>query len=378
MTSNMKILHLIETLKLGGAEKALYTSIKAINERKRFESIVCCLFEKGHIASNLEQIAVPVFNINMNSPYDWFKGIFGLVRIIKKNKVNIIHTHLFYANIYGRIAGWLSGVKVIVTTLHNPDYTYEDNGRFSFKMRKLIDKYTGKLFNRRFIAVSNAVKKDYLKHIGFKNIDVLYNSIDPEELKIDPLLDIQAEREIIGLDKDDFVLLNIGRLHHQKGQIYLLEAMKILVEKDPRFKLLIVGTGPLREKLLEDIERNQLTKNIFLLGERKDVVKLIQLSDVFVFPSIYEAFGVVVAEAMAMERIVVASDIEGLREVGGPAGIYIRAKDSRGMAEKILDISKNPRVYDTMKKEASHRAFDLFSVEKNVGKLEEIYLECIG
>jgi len=373
----MKILHLIETLGLGGAEKTLYTTLNAMNRQKRSESMVCCLFKGGPIASSFEQIGIPVFNIDMNGPYDWRKGIFKLAVIVKENKIDIIHTHLFYANVYGRVAGWLSGVKIIITTLHNPDYTYEDNGRISFKVHKLIDKCTGRMFNRSFLAVSHAVKKDYEKHMGFKNIDVLYNSIDLQEFKNNPLLDIQVERKILGLDKDDFVLLNIGRLHYQKGHTYLLEAMRILIEKDLRFKLLIAGAGRLREKLSDEIKKKGLSKNVFLLGERKDVVRLLQLSDAFVFPSIYEAFGVSVVEAMAMEKIVVVSDIEGLREVVGTAGIYVKPKDSRSIIEAILDVSKNPKAYDVMKKEASRRVFDLFNIEKNTDKLEKVYLECI-
>ena len=378
MPPSVRILHLIETLKLGGAEKALYTVLSAMDKHKRFESMVCCLFEDGPIASRLEQLKIPVYNLHMKSPYDWRKGVFRLAEIIKENKIDIVHTHLFYANVYGRIAGCLSGVKTIITTLHNPDYTYEDNGRFSFKARKLIDKYTGRMFNRRFIAVSQSVKDDYQKHMGLKDIDVLYNSIDFKELKINPSLDIQAERKALGLEKEDFVLLNIGRLHNQKGQIYLLEAMKILTKENARFKLLIVGAGPLRQRLSDEIAKNGLTKNVFLLGEREDIVKLFQLSDVFVFPSIYEAFGVVAAEAMAMEKIVVVSDIDGLREVVGPAGVYVKCRDSRGIADSVRKIFNRPADYNEMKKEAGRRALDLFSVENNAGKLEKVYLECSG
>jgi len=372
----MKVLYLIETLNLGGAEKALQTTLSAVKQRGKITPIVCCLFEEGPIAVALRALNIPVINIAMTSPYNWRRGIFGLIKVIKENKVDLVHTHLFYANIYGRIAAWLSGRKPVVTTLHNPDYTYEDNGRISFKIRKLIDKCTGRLINRYFIAVSHAVKQDYQKHMGFKNINVLYNNIDAGKFNIDSQLGVPTERKALGLCEKDFVLLNIGRLHPQKGQIYLLEAMEILIKTNKHFKLLIVGTGYLRESLSEEIKKRELTSNVFLLGEREDVPRLMQISDVFVFPSIYEAFGVVVTEAMAMEKIIIVSDIEGLREVVGDEGVYVKPKDAKALTEAIIDIHKNPEAYAHKKKAAKERVFKLFNAADTVSsKLEEVYSE---
>ena len=217
----LKVLYIIETLTMGGAEKLLAYILRNMDKNK-FHPEVICLFNKMDIKEDLLSAGIPVFCLNLKSGYQWWRAIFKLYWIIKKGKFDIVHTHLYFANIYGRVAAKLAGVDTIISTLHNPDYTYEDNGKWTYKIRKAIDKYTGEFCNSGFIAVSEHVKRDFEKHLNLKNIRVIYNCIDISRFGRMDIEGVAKKRYELGLAEDDFVLLNIGRLHPQKGQLYLI------------------------------------------------------------------------------------------------------------------------------------------------------------
>lgn len=371
----MKILHVIESLGRGGAERVLATNIKWLN-RDRFSSVVCSLFDRDDFRAQIESSGSRVFRIGLKKKGDLRKGVSGLYDIIKKTKPDVVHTHLFFASLYGRIAARLANVKRVVTTLHNPDYGYEDNGRLTFKARKLLDKGTGKFVNDSFIAVSEAVKRDYVKQIGFKNIDVIYNSIDTDEFKSDPLLDVQKARERLGFNMDDFILLNIGRLHPQKGQIYLIDAMRQLKARaGANFKLVIAGEGALRDELRERIRSHGLGDRVCLAGKTADVKPMIQMADIFVFPSIYEAQGIAAMEAMALRKPVIATAVEGLPEVitDGHDGLLVRPADPEALVDAVMRLYRQPDLARRLAAAARQTVEERFDIKKNIGRLEDLY-----
>lgn len=377
MNKRITVLHLIETLAKGGAERLLVSTLKHI-DRDRFNPMVACLFDMLDFQKDLENLGIPVFRLSMKNRFDWRRGICKLAKIIKKNKVDIVHTHLFHANIYGRIASLFSPAKTIVTTLHNKDYTYEDNGRLSFKLRKYIDGYTGRCLNSKFIAVSNAVKEDFEKHLGFKDITVIYNGVDPEDFSIRG--DSTKVRQEFGLTLKDFVLVNIGRMHPQKGQIYLIEALAIARRISEDIKLIIVGEGPLEEGLKKRAEELGLANSVLFIGRRNDIPGIIHMSDLLMCSSVYEGISIVVLEAMICAKPIIATDIDGMNEIitHGKEGIIVKPRNAKQLAEAIIYLMKDCNLKNRLGDNAKIRALRDFNISKNVKLFEDTYSELVG
>ena len=143
MGYRIKVLFIIETLDIGGAEKLLLSTLKYI-DRDRFKPVVIFLFKGDTLQKNLEDIGVEVFGPvlkdfdvpSLKNAFDFFRCIRLVKKEIQSIKPDIIHTHLFFANIYGRLAGRAAGVKKIISTYHCTDYTHNIKNSLKFKIRK--------------------------------------------------------------------------------------------------------------------------------------------------------------------------------------------------------------------------------------------------
>lgn len=372
--NKVKVLHLIETLERGGAERLLVCALKNIN-REEFSPAVVSLFGNIQLKAELEKQGIPVHSLEINSPYYFWQAIWRLYRLIREEHFDIVHTHLFFANIYGRVAARLAGARAVVTTLHNPDYSYEDNGRMTYWIRKVIDKYSGRICNSKFLAVSGFVKRDFERQLGFREIEVLYNCIDSEMLNEQTTFSREKKRGELGVRRGDIVLLTVGRLHPQKGQVYLIDALNIIHQKNKDCKLLIVGQGPLEAELRKKTEALDLLSNVIFLQDRGDVREIMQCADIFVAPSLYEGFGIAVAEAMACGLPVLASDIDTFKEIltDGVDGILFECGNYVKLAEVLLSLMADKAKRDFLGENAKRNARLRFNADTYTRKLEQIY-----
>ena len=379
MKNKIKILHIIETLGCGGAEKLLKYSLKNIDKNK-FSVKVVCLSKPLNLKKELEDIGIPVFCLDLKNLHYFGPVIVRLTMLLIKEKPDAIHTHLFFPSVYGRIAAMITGVKTVITSLHNPDYTYENNGRWTYKFRKIIDKYTSRLCNNYFIAVSDFVKKDFEKQLGFKNVRVLYNCVDSPIFNRSDDAAAGSKREELGFNKDDFIILNIGRLHPQKGQVCLIDAFSLVHKSNNKSRLIIIGSGYLENDLRDKARRLNLDKKIIFLKDRKDIPAILRISDVFVFPSFYEGFGIALVEAMASGLPVIASKIDSLKEIvdDGVNGILVETNDHVKLAAIVSDLMRDAELRRYLGSNAMEKAVKLFDSAEHTKKLENIYQELIS
>lgn len=374
-----KILYLFQHLNVGGAEELLLTTLKHL-DRSKFSPVVYCLNEKGEIGREIEQIGIPVKSLNKKMHLLNLSVIFNLIRIFKKEKPDILHTNLFFANIFGRVASRFSGIKAVVATLHNPDYTYEDNGKQTFKIRKAIDRYSAIFSNTAFIAVSDCVKQDFQRQLGFKNVKVLPNCIESSRYKRPDESLVREKRKELGVEDDDILILNVGRLHLQKGQVYLIEAFNLIRKDNSKCKLLIIGKGIMERELRDKVDELRLRDNVIFSKDRRDIPEIMHISDIFVFPSLYEGFGIALVEAMASGLPVIASDIEPLREIisQNVDGILVEKENPQILEKTISELinDKERRVY--LGKNARKKAITTFDVATHIKGLKDIYKSLIS
>ena len=372
----IKILHLIETLRPGGAERLLQTTIKHLNS-DRFQSVVVALSPPLDLREDFERLGVPVYCLNMRGRLDWRRGILALNRILRRYRIHIIHTHLFYANFYGRIASLFSSVPIVVSSLHNADYTNESKRRFGYRLRKLADFFTARLINSCFIAVSEAVRDDYQHHMGLKNIAVLPNWIDLEEfIRQDRGVSEQLRNEF-RIAPEEFVLISVGKLRiKQKGQQYLVQAMCEIKAVIPQVRLLLVGDGPDKESLQELSRSLSLEPFVVFAGQRRDIARLLAMADLFVFPSVYEGFGIALVEAMASGKPVVASRVEGILEVvtHEVSGLLVEPQSPREIADAVIRLYRDSSLNERLGEQGKKKALEFFCARTRISQLESIYI----
>lgn len=370
----IKVLHIIETLGCGGAERVLTYSLKNIDKNK-FSVKVVCFFPLLNFKKELEDAGINVTCLNAKNLYGFYRIIPQLYSLIIKEKPDIVHTQLFFANIYGRIASRIAGVRNVVTTLQNPDYAYENNGKLTYAIRKFIDKYTGKFCNTAFIAVSDFVKKDFEKQLNFKGIEVLYNCVDSSMFSRRGGDFVNTKKIELGFDKDDQVILNVGRLHPQKGQVFLIEAFNLVCKNNNRYKLLIIGNGPLENVIKNKVKELGLEKKVAFLKNRPDIPEIMKMADIFVFPSNYEGSPLALVEAMASGLPVIASKIDVLKEIidDGINGILVENNDCMKLAGAISGLMNNAELKAYLGRNAREKAVNLFNPAAHAKKLENIY-----
>ena len=372
----IRILYLYEHLEIGGAEQLFLTILKYLN-RDKFLPIIYCIGEKGGIGKEIEKLSIQVRSLGKNTCLCNISILFSLVNILRRERPDVLHTNLFLANIYGRLAAKISGVDTVITSLHNPDYSYEDNGRITYKIRKAIDKFTGYFCNSCFIAVSDFVKNDFEKHLGFKNVVVLHNCIDDSRFKKLGVRERTEKRQEIGFKDGDVILLNVARLHPQKGHLFLVDLFKIIHEKDKRYKLIIIGNGTLEKELKDKIAFYGLEDSIKLLKDRRDIPELMSACDIFILPSLYEGFGIVIAEAMASGIPIVANDIPTLREIISDKidGLLVEMKkeNSEAITKTICSLVDDQERRFSIIENARLKAAQMFGAKQYIKKLEDIY-----
>ncbi len=365
MSEKNKILYIINNLVIGGAEKLLFSVIDKLDKDK-YEIMVCCLYNYNPLKSEFEKKGVTVKSLEMKNNRDIF-GFFRLIKLLKQKRVDIVHTHLFYANIYGRIAAKIVGIPIIISTEHN-NPPWRSKQRLKSRIRLLIDRITAN-FCDRIIAVSRCVK-DYL--IQWNKVDpnkvvVVHNGIDINKY----LIADKKEKKL----SNDSVVGCIGRLETQKGHVFFMKAAARILEEIKNARFILVGDGSLRRHLEELAQDLNISKRVSFLGFRDDIPQLLSIMDVFVLPSLWEGFGIVLLEAMAMGKVVVATNIGGISEivVDKTTGYLCPPMDSETLANTVIDLLRDPAKMRTVGMLGRERVKKHFTLDQMAQKTERIY-----
>ncbi len=362
--SQLNILHVITTLEPEGAQLLLLNALKFFDQSK-YKIYVAYLYRSGLA---LKYIKLPeevtIIDLSKKSKFNIF-SLFKLIHIIKNNKIDLVHTHLVHAGILGKIAAKICGVKNVITTRHY-GYQIKENSLL-FRFEDMLTKYSSTV-----IAISTSVK-DYLlskKIVPESKITIIKNGIDLDLFK-------SGRKNKKNKHNHCMKIGSIGRLHPIKGYDYLLETFKIVNDKNPLLKLEIVGDGKIKPDLLKKAKRLNLLKNVTFLGSLppSNVISILNDWDLFILPSLWEGFGIVILEAMAMQLAVIATKIGGIKEIvkDGETGILVNPKNPKKMANAILLLLNDETKRLTMGKAGQKRILENFSLYEKTKQLEKIY-----
>lgn len=176
------------------------------------------------------------------------------------------------------------------------------------------------------------------------------------------------------------LVVAVSRLHRQKGISYLLQAVRLVRIENPAVRLVVAGGGPLGDRLGAELKALRLKDNATLLGERKDALDILATADLFVLPSLWEGLPYVLVEAAALGKPIVATDIDGVREVirSGATGMLVPSRDPGALAASILFLLKDKTFADRLGEAARAEIPPGFSVERMIGETEALYLEVLS
>jgi glycosyltransferase involved in cell wall biosynthesis len=369
----VRVLHLITRLPIGGAERLLVDIVSRL-DRSRYDSVVCCIQEKGELAVDLEASGVPVSCLHrMQSKGFDIRVIADLVRLLRRDRIGLVHSHLYHANLYGRIAALLAGVPV-VATIHN-----------TYARRKLHRRVFNNLLSRvsaRVIAVSEEIRRDVMQYdwIAPDRIATIHNGIDVG--RIETRMTRRQARERLGIADRELVIGCIGRLEEQKGHRYLLEALAMLNEDGRlagRLRLVLAGDGRLQKDLRERASALGVAQWTSFLGTRRDIAEILKALDIFVMPSLWEGLSVAMLEAMAAGLPVVISDVGGVSQALGENqyGIKVPAGSPADLASAIRLLAEDPDRRASLGSSARKRVLASFSADAMMAELDRVYEEAL-
>lgn len=355
MSEKKSVLHIIETIGVGGGAEVLLAN--TVTNLPRLNNIVVTLYPY-HKEYDLGNAAV--YCLNIKSWRSFIGAIPKLRKIIKENNVQLIHAHLFRSVWLARLAKPRS-VKLVISIHNLLSLDLFRNGSLALWWEK-------RFMNRQdaVIAVSKTVLEDYVNVTGFrKKRFVLYNFVP------DYFFDSPVDCTMNGAKIN---CVTVGHFKAQKNQAYLIKAFKGL--PSGKIQLDLYGEGPLENEMAELI-RQEKVHSACIAGLSENMHKVLRQYTVFISASEYEGFGIALVEAMAGGLICIVSDIPVHREVAGDACLYfdIKSPDSlqtllKQMLERKIDVGDLPS-------KARERAFKISNKEKYLNGIQEIYREII-
>ncbi|MFQ5804222.1 MAG: glycosyltransferase [Candidatus Methylomirabilales bacterium] len=361
------VLHLIETGGPGGAERMMVHLASSLGPGYHSEA---ALIRDRWLGGALKDRGIPV-TILGNNPQGSIATLRDLVRVIRKKRVAILHTHEFFMNTLGLMASRLTGVP-LVATVHERNY-YPDRLRRRVAYR-LVGRFAGQM-----VAVSEDLRRFLTERIGVcpDRIHVVANGVPVGE-QPSPR-GVATLRKKLCLDQHTQVLGTVGRLHSKKGHKYLIDAVGPVIRRFPHAVFLAVGAGGLRDELESQARRLGVASHLRFLGHRDDVRDFLALCDLFVLPSLSEGMPLSLLEAMAAGVPAVATRIAGITDVveDGKTGLLVPPADSRALAKGITTLLED-RMFARQMGEAGREVVACrFSLAGMVRAYQEIYATLI-
>lgn len=372
-----KILIVIDSLRGGGAEKVLYDILKNI-DLKKYRIDIFLIFNYGIYKHKIEKLGVSIEGL-FNEREDFTNSIF--YRKLKSLLIKISRwVYCKYPFLIKKLKtkeydieiSFLEGYSSVLVANRKNDSKKIGWVHIDLEKHKMINRNLEReSYNKidKIICVSSDSKKSVENlYPKFKNkIEVIYNPVPKEEI----LKSCLKESNIYSTEKIN--LLTVGRLNKQKGYDILLEAHKQLLEEGLDYNLYILGEGEEKKKLEQYIKENTIEKNTFLLGFKENPYPYIKEADIFISSSRYEGYSLVVAEALCLEKPVIATKCVGPVELldNGKYGLLAEIESVESLKEnmKKLILSEELRKkYSELSKERAK----IFNIDKTMKQIERV------
>lgn len=352
----MKILHISRTMGQGGAEKVVYQICKDSNDIEMVIASTGGIYEDELNKIGVKHFKIP--DIDCKNPISIIKTFFILRKIIKNEKIDIVHSHHRMAAFYSRILNICNRKFKRVYTAHNIFYNKKILLRFSLKGSTIV-------------ACGDGVKNNLVNFYNIKEdkISIIYNSVEVNEIGIKngTLEDLKNKNKII--------IGTIGRLTEQKGIDIFIKSISKVVKSNKNVVGVIVGDGENRNVLENLVKDLNIEKNIIFLGYQKNVFDIIKQLDFIILASRWEGFPLTPIEVFSMKKTIIASNIDGNNEIVKHEynGLLFEKDNIDELSNKIEELVMDEAKITKLEKEALKTFNDKFSYDKFINNYLNLY-----
>jgi glycosyltransferase involved in cell wall biosynthesis len=367
--NRLKVLHLLATMPVGGAEDLVAAMVRGLDPQ-RFRAAVATLGPPGPVGQELRAQGYEVVSLGLDiKRTSTWRVVAAVRRLLKAGRPDILHTHLYHPNFYGRLGSLGLGLTGVVAAVHN-SYT-----RVKFHRRGW--NFLLSWASDRVLVGSAQVWQDVRRYDGVPASRLLLMPYGIPLAELDTHLSREESRERLGLSREGLVVGAVGRLEEQKGHTHLLAALPELRRQIPDLVVLLVGEGRLEEALRRQVRELGLESTVRFLGTRRDLPEIFRALDIFVQPSLWEGLPLALLKAMGAGLPVVATRVSGSREAiaDGVNGCLVAPGDPEALARAILQLHRQPEVRRRLGDEARGSVAARYSLEAMLQKLEELYLD---
>jgi glycosyltransferase EpsF len=323
-----RVLHIVSAMDRGGAETLIMNIYKNLDRKKVQFDFITHNTKKGDYDEEILSLGGRIFNTLSLGTLGPVKYMKELVRIMTLNHYEAVHSHTDYQSGFPALAAKISGIKRRICHSHSTNWPKgtQMKEKVTLKLLKSIIKFSATSYcscsmeAAQFLFGKNMVDNHKVK--------ILKNGIDLKDYEyVDQNSRYRVQKEL-SLPEDTKIIGHVGRFSESKNQIFILRILKEILAEDERFVALFIGDGPLKREIEQEAERLGILHHVKFLGVRTDIPRLMKSFDVFLFPSIFEGFGIVTLEAQcAGTPCVVADTVPKTTDLGLNLLSYVSLND---------------------------------------------------
>lgn len=372
----MKILQVIDSLGIGGAEQVLTVLMPALKKRGH-DVVVAVRTEPLELEALLVRAGVPVVQLAPRHKWNLLGSALNIARVAREHNVQIIHAHFYFPAQAVALVKLLRLYRcVTVVTFHNLAYAHGVNSSgLGLSVKKLLARVLCRFGFDQKIAVSSAVAAHYKTALGLAEIDVIHNPVDVTA--VDAVAAVAP-----AAPKGPLHIVVPGRLVHEKGHLDFLDALTVLPAQSQTFAVTFAGDGNLRQTLEGRVAELGLDGLIHFAGglEHVELLRVVASADIVVIPSRFEGFGLTAIEAMALAKPVIVCAVGGLLEIveHEVSGLVVPVADPHQLALALERLITRSAERDDFGEGGRRRVEEQFSLPIIANQLQRLYTDSLS
>lgn len=367
-----RVLQLIGNLYTGGSERQAAQLTQLLLKSSHYEVFVACMDSRGELRKELHEMGfntIPAFPIRRFYDHTMIIQLIRFARFLRKNKIDIVHTHDFYTNVFGMAGAALAGVPVRVAARR-------ETVGWRTPAQKFVERRAYQLASA-IVANAEAVQRHLIAEgVRGDKVVTIYNGL--QQARVTTSRDRAAALAMFNLPQHEqhrFVTILANLAHPVKDHPTFLRAAQRIHKAVPDAQFVLAGEGPLKENLKSLAEELGIGANVFFTGRCEHVAELLSFSDVCVLSSVAEGFSNSILEYMGAGRPVVATNVGGALEaiIEGKTGYLVKPGDDETMAQRVIELLRNPVQANSLGSYGRQIVEDKFSCTAQLSQTEKLY-----
>ncbi len=376
----LRLLHLVGD----GDRSGLFTRLIEAHDRDRVRPRLATVGScEPALREAMARLDVPVLSLDGSPPWGGAGAVTRLVGHLRRERIQVLNTHLYHPSVAGQAAGALARTPIRVVTRHHSDYHL----RAGRSVHVALDRFTTTLVHR-VVAVSEHTRQVLIHREGAppEKVVTVLNSVDRQRVRVALEADPSELRRRLPVGPGELALVVPARLHPEKGHSTLFRALRLLDSRRvgvawaslrPKYRVFLLGDGPSRKAYEEEVASLGLAGRVVFMGSRPDAVELMRAADGVVLPSHAEAFGLVVLEALAVGAPLVATTAGGIPELvrHEENALLVPPEDEWTLARALARVLDEPGLRERLAAAGGPKVLEPYTAERMAREYEEVYLD---